>query len=278
MTRDQLKILQKLQLKIALEVKRICEKYEIKYFLDCGSMLGAVRHKGFIPWDDDMDIGLLREDYNKFLSVAADELGEEFCLLTWECPEYPQPYAKVCLKGTLYQEQIADGNKGTQNNIFIDIFPYDNISDNKKMRLVNGMCRKIISHLLMIKCGYRVWAGEGLVKKIKFIPLIILSHIFSKNILKRVFIKLACQYDGIETKEVGIEDGGITLSWNYRRKDIQKLIEIEFEGEGFMIPQEYDTILKVAYGNYWELPPEEKRWIGHNIEKIDFGPYVSKQI
>lgn len=271
MTREQLRILQKLQLKIALEVKRICEKHEIRYFLDCGSMLGAVRHNGFIPWDDDMDIGFLREDYNKFLSVARNELGKEFCLLTWECPEYPFPYAKVCLKETVYKERIAGNSIATHNNIFIDIFPYDNISDDKNIRFLNGACRKIISHMLMIKCSYRVWVRDGIGKKVKFIPLMLLSRFFSKKYLKSVFMKLACQYNDIETYEVGIED--VILSCNYKRKDLLSFVEVKFEDELFVIPQEYDAILKIAYGDYMELPPEEKRWIGHDIVKIDFGPY-----
>ena len=274
MTREQLRKLQKLQLKIAIEIKRICEKNDITYFLDCGSMLGAVRHKGFIPWDDDMDIGFLREDYDKFINVARKELGKGFYLLTWDDNEaYPQPYAKICLKDTIYREKIAGDCNSEENGIFVDLFPYDNISDNRIMRFCNGIIRKLVSHMLMIQSGYHVWEGKGFLKKIKFLPLIICSLIFSRKVLKRLFMYMAYMYKGVHTQEVGIEDGGISLYWRYKRENLEKFIEEKFEEEDFIIPQNYDVLLKTAYGNYMSLPPEEKRWKGHEIEKIDFGPY-----
>lgn len=279
MTREQLRELQILQLKIALEIRRICDKYGINYFLDCGSMLGAVRHNGFIPWDDDMDVGFLRKDYDKFISVARKELGDMFYLLTWDDNvDYPHPYAKICLKDTIYREQIAGSGEKTNNGIFVDLFPYDNISDNKAIRLVNGMVRKLMSHMMMIKCGYRVWEGKGFIKKLKFSPFNICSFFFSKNSLKRLFNRMAYMYQDVETREVGIEDGGISLYWRYRRDNLEEFIESKFEDLYFKIPRDYDVLLRTGYGDYMELPPEETRWIGHAIEKIDFGPYVREKI
>lgn len=279
MTREQLRKLQELQLKIAIEVKRICEKNNISYFLDCGSMLGAVRHNGFIPWDDDMDIGFLREDYDKFIKLAQKELGKEFYLLTWDDnDEYPQPYAKLCLKDTIYQEKIAEKANNLDNGIFVDLFPYDNISDNRGMRFLNGVIRKLVSHMLMIKCGYCVWEGKGVIKKVKFFPLFMLSMVLSRKTLKRLFMYMAYMYKDINTQEVGIEDGGISLYWKYRRADLTEFITKEFEKEEFIIPKNYDILLQTAYGDYMELPPEEKRWVGHAIEKIDFGPFADVDI
>lgn len=277
MMREQLRELQKLQLRIAVEVKRICDKYDINYFLDAGSMLGAVRHKGFIPWDDDMDIGFLRKDYDKFIGVAAEELGEEFYLLTWDGNiEYPQPFAKVCLKNTIYQEKIAGKAKSSENGIFVDLFPYDNISDNMIMRRCNGMIRKIISHMMMIKSGYRVWEGQSFIKMLKFSPLILCSRIFSRNCLKRLFNNMAYMYQDAETQEVGIEEGGIPLYWHYYKKNLNEFVEMEFEEQIFKIPRDYHILLTTIYGDYMELPPEEKRWIGHDVEIIDFGPYAGE--
>lgn len=274
MTREELRKLQKLQLKIAVEVKRICEKNDIAYFLDCGSMLGAVRHNGFIPWDDDMDIGFLREDYDRFIEVAQKELGKEFYLLTWDNnDEYPQPYAKLCLRETIYQEKIAGNANNKDNGIFVDLFPYDNVSDNRIIRFFNGVIRKIVSHMLMIQCGYRVWEGKGFIKRVKFFPLIMSSLVLSRKMLKRLFMHMAYMYKDAKTQEVGIEDGGVSLYWRYRRGDIEELFEVKFEEEDFPIPKNYDVLLKTAYGNYMELPPEDKRWVGHAIEKVDFGPY-----
>ncbi len=266
--------LQLLQLKIALEVKRICDKYSIPYFLDCGSLLGTVRHQGFIPWDDDMDMGFLRENYDLFIEAAKQDLNEEFCLQTWETDaDFPQPYAKICLKNTVYQEKKGSVQLGKYNGIFIDIFPYDNIADNKCARKLNGIMRKIISHTLMIKCGYKVWEGESRLKLIKFLPFICISRFTTKDVLKKYFNKLARMYQNVMTEEVGIEDGGITLHWHIKRNVLEELMEGQFEGKTFTIPVDYDVYLKQVYGNYMELPPEDKRWIGHAIEHLDFGPY-----
>ena len=91
----QLESVHKVQLEIANEVKRICDKYNIKYFMIAGTLLGAVRHKGFIPWDDDLDIGMLRNDYNRFIKLAAKDLKEIYYLETWYTSSgYGLPYAK----------------------------------------------------------------------------------------------------------------------------------------------------------------------------------------
>ena len=105
MDRETLRQVQLDQLEIAKDIKRVCEENGIRYHLAFGSLLGAVRHKGFIPWDDDMDFGMLREDYERFLEIAPKKLKDEFFLQTWHTdPYYPLAFAKVRKKGTVFQE------------------------------------------------------------------------------------------------------------------------------------------------------------------------------
>ena len=103
-----IKHLQACELIIAEEIKRICEKHSIKYFLLAGSMLGAIRHKGFIPWDDDMDFGMLRSDYEQFCEVCQDDLNPQFELVNWNTDaNYPFSYGKIVLKKTHIKERFA---------------------------------------------------------------------------------------------------------------------------------------------------------------------------
>ena len=94
-----------IQLEMLKEVKRICEEHDIKYFLDSGTLLGAIRHKGFIPWDDDLDVAFIREEYNKFLNVASKELDNRFFLQTWNNDnEYALPFSKIRMNNTKFVE------------------------------------------------------------------------------------------------------------------------------------------------------------------------------
>ena len=105
MERELLRKVQLTQLEIAKEIRRVCEENDIPYFLTCGTLLGAVRHQGFIPWDDDMDVGMLRENYEKFCRIAPEKLKPEYCWQSWYTdPNYALPFGKVRKRGTLYLE------------------------------------------------------------------------------------------------------------------------------------------------------------------------------
>ena len=116
-----LRTLQLLELKVLLELKRICDKHQIKYFLAWGTLLGAVRHRGFIPWDDDIDVGMLRSEYAKFLTVCNDELSQEYYLQTFESDSgYANSHAKIRLNGTEYLEP-ANKDILEHKGIFIEV-------------------------------------------------------------------------------------------------------------------------------------------------------------
>ena len=139
---------QKLMTEILKEVHKICEKHNIKYFLDAGTLIGAVRHKGFIPWDDDLDIGMLREDYRKFLEIAKKELPDNLFLQTFDSDENYDIYqvpCKIRYNNTLFIQKVIAENPDMHNGIYIDVLPYDSLP---KSKFVYKIQRKISNNII----------------------------------------------------------------------------------------------------------------------------------
>ena len=131
MENEQLRTLQLYQLDVLKEVDRICQKHHIKYYISWGSLLGAIRHKGFIPWDDDIDISLFWDDYVKFMEVCQEELGERFFLQNTETDSgYFRPWAKVRINDTTSMDKELDFVK-MHWGICIDVFPIISIPTKK---------------------------------------------------------------------------------------------------------------------------------------------------
>ena len=154
---DLMKKVHKVQLEMALEVKRICQNNNIKYFIIAGTLLGSVRHGGFIPWDDDLDIGMLREDYDRFIKIAQKEIGEEYFLQTWDTDSgFALPIAKIRKNGTKFIEQNSSKSE-LHNGIYIDIFPFDNVPDSDFKKKLQNIVTYILKRFILIKQGYEVW-------------------------------------------------------------------------------------------------------------------------
>lgn len=270
MTSIELRKVQLLQLEMAKEVKRICEKYRINYFLDAGSMLGAVRHGGFIPWDDDLDIGFLREEYERFICLAPQELSEKYYIQNSTLDDnYGLVFSKIRLKGTKFVENISQKNNASKE-IYIDLFPYDNRSGDEVLAKKEAGQFRILTHLLLIKCNVYVWKGQGIKKWVKFLPLYIFALFCSKKWLRMRIEQLTGRHRNEKCEKVFVHDGTAAHYWYFSKKLLEELMDIEFEGEKFKIPQNYDEFLTTAYGNYMKLPPKEKRKT-HNIIELDFG-------
>ena len=125
-----LKKLHDVELEILQEIIRICKKYDIKYYLAGGTLLGAVRHKGFIPWDDDLDIGMLREDYDKFMKYGIKEIDDKYFIHCDKTdPNYWLPFIKVRKNSTTFVEELLNKKEVLHNGIFVDIFPMDNCNN-----------------------------------------------------------------------------------------------------------------------------------------------------
>ena len=271
---EQLRKVQLLELEIAKEIKRICEKNNIKYFMLWGSLLGAVRHGGFIPWDDDMDFGMLRNDYEKFLSVCKKELDSQFFLQTWDTDlDYPFAYAKVRLKGTHFVEKFSE-NSQMNNGIFVDIFPLDNVPKSNILRIVRNIRCFFCERLMWLKKGM----GKNIkdiskFEKVKYIIFSFLSKFVPYRWLKKHYKRVLLNYNSNNT-DIIMETSVINPFKNtaLNKKIVEQIDEIRFETTQFPAFKYRKEYLAYIYGDFMSYPPEEERH-GHLPVDIDFGPY-----
>lgn len=271
---DYLPKLHSCQLIIAREIKRICEKHNIKYFIIAGTLLGAVRHGGFIPWDDDMDIGMLREDYEKFLKVAKTNLGADFFLQTPETDKnYGLPFAKILLNGTVLVEATAGSN--AKKGIFIDIFPFDVAPQNEADRENHNKQTYFYKRLLLAKLNYNVCAKNDYVKRAVYFALKILSAFYSHDKLVAKLEGEITRYNNQQSEDI-VNIGG---AYGYKKETIKAdwvrdTVEITFEDMTISAPVDYIKYLETFYGDYMTPPPEDKRYNRHSVTELDFGKYV----
>ncbi|MCM3238359.1 LicD family protein [Heyndrickxia oleronia] len=249
---EQLKKLQQEMLSLLIEVDRICKKNNIKYFLSYGTLIGAIRHKGFIPWDDDIDIEMFREDYEKFCKVCKSELNKKkFFLQNQQTDKnYNWVYGKLKLKNTSFV-RFGQEHLKQKDGIFIDIFPLDNISQNKfKQKLSMSICKT---------CRKLLWAPVGVKSantKLGKLLYYALAHI--PRSLTIFIYNFFAQIDNNKKS-------GFLVSHNYfsgyifKKEWYEEIILVEFEGHTFYAPKGYHNILSYVYGDYLRLPSEEER-------------------
>ena len=269
MDKITLRKVQLVLLEIAKEIKRVCDDNNIKYFLDSGTLLGAIRHFGFIPWDDDLDIGMMREDYEKFCRIAPQCLKEDYFLQTWENDDYyALPFAKVRKNHTVYVENKA--SKRAKNGFYVDIFAYDYApkSNREKEILLKKLAN--IERILLMKCGYEPWNSANkidIVKRFGYLPYQIRSVLNEKTNLIKQYEALATSVS--HSSEI-YPQIGIVKGYFIPYKVFGEGIDHTFEDEIFRIPEDYDLYLTSMYGDYMTLPPVEKRENLHQIIDIKF--------
>ena len=249
-----IKDVQNVMLDILSAIDAVCRKHNIRYVLDGGTMLGAVRHQGFIPWDDDADIIMMREDYERFIDVANKELSSEY---RFECmentPEYPYNFGKVRAVNTIFREKFTC-NLNINHGVYVDIFPMDDVEN-----VLYPFFARIVSALTTLR-----YCKLGILKKrAKHIPFLVLPIKTINKISKKV------------------------MMYHYRKSDmVRKLshqgpnkppipktiftdtVEVPYEDRSFFIPREFHEYLTGRYGDYMKLPPEEKRVPCHNLIEV----------
>ncbi|MGL5575482.1 MAG: LicD family protein [Sarcina sp.] len=244
--------------KMLKKIDKICEKHGIEYYLSDGTLLGAVRHKGFIPWDDDLDISMTRENYKKFEKVAQKELGDDFFVQTVDTEEKYGTYGipmKVRYNHSLLVEHKALDAVYNQG-IFIDVFPMDKLPNNPKVIKF----QKILSERL-ISCTDNIDKASGLKKLFK----VVCSKIGYKRLQK--ILRMTLFFNNRST--TGKYTYGVdTFFYNeliYESKNLFPLQRLEFEGTKFLAPHNPDAILTEVYGDYMKIPAVEDRQV-HSVK------------
>lgn len=261
------------QVDLLCELHRICEKWDIPYFLIGGTLIGAIRHQGFIPWDDDIDVGLLWEDYARLAQACAQDLDPAYVLCDWHTdPHSPHPFYKLKIRGTHYTEELSAVSQ-MDDGIFIDIFPYDNIPDSLRLQKKQARQARLIRKILLVRCGFRLDRGS-LPKKLIYGTLKLCSCYRSVAGWKRKFEQVQHRYNRGKTATVTNLGGSYTY-WRESkpRAILEKTVLHVFENGQFSIPEDYDSFLRSCYGDYMQLPPPEQQVGRHGVLQVDFGGY-----
>ena len=269
---ENLKKLQNMQKGILDEVHKICIDNKIEYFLIDGTLLGAVRHDGFIPWDDDIDIGMTRENFEKFNNIAPKYLGDGYQLQNFKTDrKTPFAYSKVRKKGTKFVE-YCNRNINMMNGVYIDIFPFDNVPNDEKERKRHFKKVKFLLKLFIYSSTPDITEKPHNLKlKLKYIIrrfIHYISKLVPKSYITRMLNKETTKYKGMNTIYKSSLLCGVYM-WDFISvEDLYPIKNINFEGNLYMSPNNHDNYLKTVYGEYRKLPPKEKRK-GH-------APYIFK--
>lgn len=259
--------IKKIQLDMLKEVDRICNKHNIRYCIGWGTLLGAVRHKGFIPWDDDADILMLRRDYRKFSKVCKTELEEKYFFQDDESDDaYLWGYAKLRNTNTCYircgQEHIP-----CKTGVFIDIFPLDNVPSFLPLQILqDGYCF-MLRKMLWAKAGQYSEPNKAIRLVYKCLAHIPKKVIFAlRNLIvsksDRVSSKVRCLLMTAPGKQWNRENNPISTQYGFKKEWIFQRSKFTFEGARLWGTKDYKKCLTFLYGDYMKLPPEEER-IGH---------------
>lgn len=270
---NDIKELHRLELCIAQDFIKICDTHRLKYYMLGGSMLGAIRHKGFIPWDDDMDFGMPRKDYEKFIKIAPNLLNKRLKLINYKTdPEYHYYITRIQDTQTKVIETRFE-HEGKYTHASIDIFPLDGSPNNPLLRKI--FFTRIMMHRAMMSLHYKDSIDperkRGLVEKLVLALLKTLptDKMFDAYKEKEIIDKLLKQQDMTKAKISGNIMGAyrtremIPTDW-YGEDSFY-----EFEGIKLRGLKEYDKYLSHLYGDYMKMPPEGDRKTHFKIIQVN---------
>lgn len=270
-----LKELKAIELDILQYIHEICEKNKLEYSLAYGTLLGAIRHKGFIPWDDDIDIIMPRESYVKLYQIL--ECDSRYKMLTWENENYCYSWGKVVdLNTVLIEKKLV--KKIRDYGVHVDIFPIDGVG-NSKFSILCFFIKKYILNMLRASVAVGGYKTGG--HRIYHAIVNTVAQIKNGSYWAYRLDKSSQKYMYTKSKYVQILSGDAIPPWRWSKvcsyvflkKDIEEFVEIEFEGRIVKSVKSWDKFLRKVYGEYMKLPPESERIASH-----DYVAWIKEEI
>lgn len=259
---EELKVL---QMDILDAVHRFCEANHLRYSLACGSMLGAARHQGYIPWDDDIDIYLLREDYEKMIELFPDLLEGRYKFCTLERDSmWGLPFGKVCDNLTMLKESI---NHIYELGVNIDVFPIDKVPENETEWEKFDKFRRKFYEIYALRIAepkfFNFHNGKSFSRNIIATITKIILSCFSVRFFAKCFQKIAKHYDDTNSNKVFECVQGFFQKNPFPKSLFDNRVLMPFEDRKYMCFADYDLYLTNGFGDWHQIPPKEKQVTHH---------------
>lgn len=263
---SELRHLQMVVLDIMRDIDALCQKNDIEYYLLGGSAIGAIRHKGFIPWDDDLDIIMDAKNYERFIYVCRQQLDMNKYIVQEGLRDWPLYFTKIKLKGTYIREEGGSQTDDGKSGIFLDVFKLDNVPNNRFLQIIQYVLAK---YYVCYQLSQRHYESSSLKKKCMLLMAFPLKLFVLRNSIKK-FIE---QWNNCDTAYWGFFYGRTTLRTACMEKRLYgKPLRVPFEDMMLPVPEYYHEYLTQMFGDYMTPPPIEKQ-VGLHVQEIDFGKY-----
>lgn len=254
--------LKQIQLDVLEEVDSFCVQNNIHYSLACGSCLGAIRHKGYIPWDDDIDIYIPRSDYNRFIKSFPIELNNIKVASLEREPKWDRAYAQAYDSRTIMKEYA---NTPIINGVYIDIYPVDEVPDSDNAWKRYNKFRRILIRIHEVRRIPIRWNRSVIKNIILLFGKILLLPFSSRQIAKYISYN-AQRYNGKGYNRSFECVQGMLQKRPFKSTIMTNFIRVPFEDRHYMVMKDYDEYLSNGYGDYMKLPPIDKQIPHHQFE------------
>lgn len=254
--------MRQVQIAILDHIDELCKKNGITYWIDYGTLIGAVRHKGYIPWDDDIDVSMLREDFDRFVKICEEKRDDRYRLSCVENdPECMYPFGKMI---DTYTDLYELGEDGIKTGVYVDIFVYDGAPRDKR-KLEKGF-RSLDFYGRWRKYQIPMKEAPLSIKRIGVLFMRGIFKILPRQFFTRKIVRNAKKYADPDSDNVcALVDPYSYSHWVVKKDIFKELIDLEFEGKKYKAPKAYDEWLTIQYGDYMTIPPKEKQ-IRHDVK------------